>query len=43
MSSSAIFIYGVFVFALVGAALALVVLGIVEDHRSRRGRSRGGR
>lgn len=35
MSSGAIFIYGVFVFALVGAALALIVWGILEDHRSR--------
>jgi hypothetical protein len=35
MSSGAIFIYGAFVFSLVGTALALIVWGIVEDHRSR--------
>jgi hypothetical protein len=35
MSSGAIFVYGVFVFALVGAALGAIVWGIVEDHRSR--------
>jgi hypothetical protein len=37
-SALAIFIYGVFVFALVGTALALIVWGIVEDHHSRSGR-----
>jgi hypothetical protein len=38
MSSSAIFVYGAFVFALVCAALTLIVWGILEDHRSRGGR-----
>jgi hypothetical protein len=37
MSSGAIFVFGVFVFSLVAAALALIVWGIFEDRRSRRG------
>jgi hypothetical protein len=39
VSSGAIFIYGTFVFALVCAALAVIVWGIFEDHRSRGSRS----
>jgi hypothetical protein len=35
MSSGAIFVYGVVVFAFVAAALSVIVWGIVEDHRSR--------
>ena len=35
MSAAAIFFYGAFVFALVVTALALIVWGIVVDHRSR--------
>ena len=35
MSTLAIFLYGTFVFALVGTALALIAWGIVIDRRSR--------
>lgn len=35
MSALAIFLYGVFVIALVGTALGLIVWGIVVDRRSR--------
>lgn len=34
-SAIAIFIYGMFVFALVASALGIIVWGIVEDRRSR--------
>lgn len=34
-SALPIFIFGCFVFAIVSAAVGIVVLGIVEDHRSR--------
>jgi hypothetical protein len=38
MNSTGIFVYGAFVFALVFTALALLVWGIVTDHRSRQHR-----
>jgi hypothetical protein len=35
--NSVIFVFGVFVFSLVAMALALIVWGIFEDRRSRKG------